>query len=111
MTRPQADGEPTLAKVLDNHLRRVRLWVSTGMLVGGLIVAAGAFAANRLTGGLRAQVNALTQRFDQRMAQDSVRFERVMEIVDLVAIISTGPTTPEAELARGELLKRRKFTH
>ena len=106
--RPQDEKEDELATLLDKHLRRVRLWVSTGLLVGTTIIAVASYAANKLTGGIHAEIGQVSERLRQRETADSVRFERVADIIGTAVVAIVEPAgSPEQVAAIAELKKHR----
>ena len=101
-----------LAKVLEVHLRRVRLWASTLLLVVGAVGGGAAWGSHKLTDGVRNDVAGLRQTMNERQRIDSLRFERVMDITELAVVAIVEPVgSPERKVAVEQLRARRHIVN
>ena len=99
-------ADPSALEKLDHIARRLRLYASTIVLVGVTMATVVSGVVLWATRDVRAQISAL----NSRVAADSVRFERAMDVLELTAIALVEPDGSREQMdAIDQLRHRRRF--
>lgn len=102
---------PTIEEVVDRAVRRLHLFGKAALTIAACFTLAGGWIAHAITADVKGDVTALRYDFRQKAALDSVRFERMIEVVELAVIAVVEPDSSAARAeAIGELRRRRRVT-
>lgn len=109
---------PENEKPVDSFVERVKLYGSTILIMAAVVAMATGFVVREVTKdvrsdlrGLRAEVSNLSTNQNWRAGADSIRFERVMQVVELAVIAIVEPDgSDEQRSAITELRRKRRVT-
>lgn len=92
---------------LDKVVSKVKLYITTLLLVGGISSGLTTWLVFKATSGVRAEVASLQD--EAKRGND--RFDRMADIVELAVVaLVEPPGSPEREKALSELRARRRIT-
>jgi hypothetical protein len=102
----------------DGFVARVKLYASTILVLSAVVTLATGFVVREVTKEVRADVKAVRAEMTgighaqaERAVADSMRFERVMQVVELAVIAIVEPEgSDEQRSAVSELRRRRHVT-
>lgn len=103
-------------KDADTVVKRVRMYVETIVLVGGVTLAVSTFMARTITASVKSEIadvraDVAHMRHEQQAqaVTDSIRFQKLAEVVELVAAGVAEP--PGSDEQRNAVVELRRLRH